>query len=237
MHSHGKQHPFSHTKRVIEHVFQKPFDEVFEEFEHEPIGTGAIAQVYRATLKHDLLPPSYLGTPKRHTPKSATASLAANTLLQEPPPSVPTASVAIKVLHPHVSQMISRDLSIMKLFASLISVLPGMQWLSLREEVEVFGSMMEQQLDLRHEADNLEVFEKNFAARRVPVTFPRPLKIWSTKDLLIEEYENALPLEFFLKNGGGPFDDQVATVGLDAFLVCLSIFPNYLPANYRDMAL
>lgn len=29
---------------------------------------------------------------------------------------------------------------------------------------------------------------------------------------------NALPLESFLKNGGGPFDDQVATVGLDAFL-------------------
>ena len=40
--------------------------------------------------------------------------------------------------------------------------------------------------------------------------------------MLIEEYENALPLEHFLKNGGGPFDDQVATVGLDAFLVCIS---------------
>jgi aarF domain-containing kinase len=221
MHSRGKPHPFSHTKRVIEHVFQKPFEEVFEEFDQTPIGTGAIAQVYRATLKHDLLPPSYLGRPKRHSTKSATASLAANTLLQDPPPSVPTASVAIKVLHPHVSQMISRDLRIMTFFASLISIFPGMQWISLPEEVKVFGSMMEQQLDLRHEADNLEIFEKNFAPRKVPVTFPRPLKVWSTKDILIEEYENALPLEAFLKNGGGPFDDQVATVGLDAFLVSI----------------
>jgi len=30
---------------MIEKAFQLPFDEVFEEFEHTPIGTGAIAQV------------------------------------------------------------------------------------------------------------------------------------------------------------------------------------------------
>jgi aarF domain-containing kinase len=94
-----------------------------------------------------------------------------------------------------------------------------LQWLSLPEEVEVFREMMSQQLDLRHEAENLLTFERNFAPRNVPVTFPRPLKAWSTKNLLIEEYENALPLELFLKNGGGPYDDQVATIGLDAFLV------------------
>lgn len=219
MHSHGKPHSFAHTKAVIERVFQKPFSEVFESFEEEPIGTGAIAQVYRAILKKDLLPPSYLDTPKRHGKKTAAGTLAAGTLLQEPPPSVPTASVAIKVLHPRVVKMISRDLSIMGFFASAISLLPGMQWISLPEEVQVFGTMMEQQLDLRHEADNLETFEKNFAPRKVPVTFPRPLKVWSTKDILIEEFQNALPLEYFMKNGGGPFDDQVATVGLDAFLV------------------
>ena len=45
LHSRGKAHPFSHTRRVVEHVFQRPFDEVFEEFEITPIGTGAIAQV------------------------------------------------------------------------------------------------------------------------------------------------------------------------------------------------
>jgi aarF domain-containing kinase len=115
--------------------------------------------------------------------------------------------------------MISRDLSIMSFFARCLSLLPGIQWLSLPEEVDVFGGMMRQQLDLRHEAENLLIFEGNFAGRNVPVTFPRPLNVWSTKDLLVEEYENALPLETFLKNGGGPFDDQVATIGLDAFLV------------------
>lgn len=45
LHSRGKQHSLEHTKSVIEHVFQRPFDQVFEEFDDTPIGTGAIAQV------------------------------------------------------------------------------------------------------------------------------------------------------------------------------------------------
>jgi len=107
----------------------------------------------------------------------------------------------------------------MSFFAQIITLFPGMQWISLPEEVNVFGEMMRRQLDLRIEAENLLVFEDNFAPRNVPVSFPRPLKTFSTADLLVEEYENALPMEYFLKNGGGPFDDQLATVGLDAFLV------------------
>ncbi|PPQ67161.1 hypothetical protein CVT25_005762 [Psilocybe cyanescens] len=211
LHSQGKPHSINHTRAVIQAVFQRPFDQVFESFDDTPIGTGAIAQVYRATLKQDLIPPSYLG-PRRK------GGALAPVILKDPLPSVPTASVAIKILHPHVSKTISRDLKIMYFFAKCIDLIPGMQWISLPEEVQVFGSMMNQQLDLRHEADNLLTFESNFALRKVPVTFPRPLKIFSTKDLLVEEYMNALPLESFLRNGGGPFDDQIATVGLDAFL-------------------
>jgi aarF domain-containing kinase len=227
LHSHGKPHSFAHTKRVIEKVFQRNFDDVFEEFEETPIGTGAIAQVstsisplsftytlqvYRATLKQDLIPPSHL-TPKRSPPTPI-----GPVIRQDPTPSVPSNAVAIKVLHPRVKKMISRDLSIMNFFAKTLSLLPGMQWLSLPEEVEVFGKLMSMQLDLRNEADNLFVFEKNFAPRKVPVMFPRPLKNWSTEDILVEEYMHALPLESVMKNGGGPFDKQLATVGLDAFL-------------------
>lgn len=215
LHSRGKPHSLMHTKQVIERAFERPFDEVFEVFDENPIGVGAIAQVYRATLKHDLIPPSYLG-PKRQT-KSPAGSLAP-VILQDPPPSVPTASVAIKVLHPRVAKDIAHDLSIMSFFARVITLFPGMQWLSLPEEVSVFGEMMRRQLDLRIEAENLLTFENNFASRNVPVSFPRPLKTFSTADLLVEEYENALRMEYFLKNGGGPFDDQLATVGLDAFL-------------------
>src|ERR1700754_866091 len=65
-----------------------------------------ISKVYRAVLKQDLLPPSHRD-PKR----------SAGSLIPMPYPllvSVPTASVAIKVLHPKVETMISRDISIMR---------------------------------------------------------------------------------------------------------------------------
>jgi aarF domain-containing kinase len=40
-----------------------------------------------------------------------------------------------------------------------------------------------------------------------------------SREVLMEEFEDALPLKYFLKNGGGPYDDRIASIGLDAFLV------------------
>ncbi|TCD66488.1 hypothetical protein EIP91_001313 [Steccherinum ochraceum] len=214
LHSSGKPHSLRHTKHVIERIFQRPFHEVFEEFDAVPIGCGAIAQVYRATLKKDLIPPSHL-VPKRHSRRT---TVLPPSIMQTPTPSVPTATVAVKVLHPKVEKIIRRDLKIMSFFAHALSLVPGVQWLSLPEEVDVFGKMMHEQLDLRIEADNLIEFETKFQGRNLPVTFPRPLKMWSTRTVLVEEFQNALPLETFMRNGGGPYNDLLAEVGLDAFL-------------------
>lgn len=175
--------------------------------------------MYRATLKQDLIPPSHL-EPKRQPKGKITPSI-----LEYPIPSAPTAAVAVKVLHPKVEKLIARDLKIMTFFAKALSIFPGIEWLSLPEEVEVFGRMMHEQLDLRIEADNLVGFEKNFRGRNLPITFPRPLKMWSTRDVLVEEYENALSLETFMRNGGGPYNDILADIGLDSFLV-RHVFPS-----------
>ena len=56
LHSQGRRHSLDHTKQVIEHIFQRPFDEVFEEFNETPIGAGAIAQV-RTTIDPPILVP------------------------------------------------------------------------------------------------------------------------------------------------------------------------------------
>jgi aarF domain-containing kinase len=175
LHSTTTPHSLRYTKKVIQKAFDRPFDEIFEEFDEEPIGSGAIAQVYRAALRKDLLPPSYL-SPKR--PRGPIPTLAADAVVPVPPPPIiPSAVVAVKVLHPNVDKVINRDLKIMSFFANCIAALPGMEWISLPEEVEVFGKMMREQLDLRHEASNLETFEHNFNARREnAVNFPRPMK-------------------------------------------------------------
>lgn len=199
LHSNGDPHSMRHTRRVISAAFGMDFDDIFEHFESKPIGCGAIAQVYRATLK-----PSVFGDENQDN-------------------DAPSTSVAIKVLHPRVRKTVRRDITIMSIFAKAINAFPGMEWLSLPEEVAVFGEMMNSQLDLRVEASNLDRFDRNFRARGHQITFPRPIKLGGdrreSRDVLMEEFEDALPLKHFLRNGGGPYDDRIANIGLDAFLV------------------
>lgn len=227
LHSNGKPHSLAHTTHVIERVFGRAFNEVFEAFETTPIGVGAIAQVYRATLKSDLHPFS--------------AGSASDQLDRPvaPIPQTPKTSVAIKILHPNVRKQISRDLTILSVFARAINMLPGLEWLSLPDEVRVFGDMMQQQIDLRHEARNLSQFEHNFGRDglggkpgrvKTAVVFPRPLVDWSTDEVLVEEYADAVPLKYFLRHGGGPFDHRIANLGLDAFLNML-LLDNFVHAD------
>lgn len=48
LHSNGKPHSLRHTRKALERAFGLRFEEVFEEFNDEPIGCGAIAQVSSA---------------------------------------------------------------------------------------------------------------------------------------------------------------------------------------------
>ncbi|WVQ82587.1 hypothetical protein IAT38_004717 [Cryptococcus sp. DSM 104549] len=210
LHSNGKPHSLAHTKRVMEKAFRLKFDEIFEEFDETPIGCGAIAQVYKAKLKPEIFHVANVDGPDALQPT--------------------TASVAIKVIHPRARNTIRRDIAIMSIFANIVNAFPGMQWFSLPEEVAVFGEMMNSQLDLRVEASNLDKFERNFRKRGRRVTFPMPIKLGKDakgeereerRDVLIEEFEDALPLKYFLRNGGGPYDHRIANIGLDAFLEML----------------
>lgn len=216
LHSGNKPHPFRYTKKVLQRAFHLPFEEIFEEFDETPIGCGAIAQVYRARLRHEIL-----------TSSSADAAALADELAHQADGDRRiVTSVAIKVLHPRVEKLVRRDIVIMSIFANIINALPDMEWLSLPDEVTAFGDMMNQQLDLRVEASNLDRFRENFKDRPRTVTFPRPIRLGpnqvaANKEVLVEEYENALPLKYFLRNGGGPYDEKIANLGLDAFLEML----------------
>ncbi|KDN44741.1 ABC1-domain-containing protein [Tilletiaria anomala UBC 951] len=232
LHSNGKPHSLAYTKDVIEKVFGgRKFEDIFDEFQEDPMGIGAVAQVYKAKLKPDLLPPSFLEakhpSPKKQgvgkAQKAITTTLALNYDEDEAPPKIPTGAVAIKILHPKVERTIARDIKIMSFFAHALNLLPGAEWLSFPEEVNVFAGMMFSQLDLRNEAENLLRFEENFGKRRSAVNFPRPLPRFSTKELLIEEFEDALPLKYFLNLGGAGYDHRIANLGLDTFLNMLLV--------------
>lgn len=235
LHSNVDPHPFSYTRRVIEEAFGRPLEQVFTELDPTPLGVGAIAQVYKARLRPEVL----LGHPMEQfsLQDNIITSDSVQTLDNDGNPIVLHTAVAIKVLHPKARQIVQRDLIIMDYFARFLTLIPTIHWLSLPDEVRVFGEMMKEQLDLRGEAHNLQRFNKYFKDSR-KVKIPKALEAFTTKDMLLEEYIKGIPLDVFLRQASwtrnqdidGVFDHKIADTGLDAFLHML-IFHNFVHAD------
>jgi aarF domain-containing kinase len=230
LHSSAPAHSLKVSKQTIEAAFDGlAFDDIFEEFDEKPLGVGAIAQVYKAKLK------PHLATLADNSIDSEEPNLAqrvkrnVDVTLKSTPSRVPSNHVAIKVLHPKIEKIVRRDLRIMAFFASVINAIPTMEWLSFPDEVEQFGEMMRLQLDLRIEAANLTLFRQNFKDRST-AWFPYPYTEYTTRQLLIEEFAQGIPMEDFLQNGGGIFQKDIADEGLDAFLTMVLI-DNFIHAD------
>ncbi|KAF2268111.1 ABC1-domain-containing protein [Lojkania enalia] len=223
LHSHAPAHSIERTKRIVERAFDgRRFEDIFEEFDESPLGVGAIAQVYKAKLKPDLATPEYLQHELDIPTLPQRIRKNVDVTLKKIPHRVPSSHVAVKVLHPKVERIVRRDLRIMGFFAAIINALPTMEWLSFPDEVKQFGEMMRLQLDLRIEAANLTLFRQNFK-NRTTAWFPYPYTEYTTREVLIEEFAQGIPLEDFLQNGGGVFQKDLADEGLNAFLTMVLI--------------
>ncbi|KAE8686272.1 hypothetical protein F3Y22_tig00111070pilonHSYRG00082 [Hibiscus syriacus] len=145
LHCNAPEHSFSYTKKTIESAFGRKLSEVFEHFEEEPVASGSIAQVHRATLR-----------------------------FRYPGQLVKPLVVAVKVRHPGVGESIRRDFMIINSVAKLSRFIPTLNWLRLDESVQQFGVFMMSQVDLAREAAHLNRFIYNFRRWR-DVSFPKPL--------------------------------------------------------------
>lgn len=230
LHSNAPAHPLRETKRIIRKAFNGlPFEQIFEEFQEEPLGVGAIAQVYKAKLKRDLATADNDLAADEPVSLGKRVKKNVDVLVKSSPQRVPSSYVAVKVLHPRVERVIRRDLRIMSFFASLINAIPTMHWLSLPDEVSQFGEMMKLQLDLRIEASNLALFRDKFKSRTT-AWFPYPYLDYSTREVLVEEFAQGIPLPVFMDLGGGVYQPEIASEGLDAFLHMLLI-DNFIHAD------
>ncbi|KAJ1968256.1 hypothetical protein IWQ62_001355 [Dispira parvispora] len=231
LHSGNNPHAFRQTRRMVEHAFDGwKLEDVFEFFEVEPLGTGAIAQVYRAKFRPGM--GQYFL--EQHREKSLLVNSkdapVSTDITNTPDSTAPVPEqVAIKVLHPRVAQLIRRDLVIMGMVAALLDWIPNMQWVSFPDEVGQFGTMMQSQLDLREEAENLLRFRLNFWDRP-EVRFPYAWKELCTSHVLVEAYEDAVSLELLLRHPGTSFDHRLAGMGLNAFLMMV-IYDNFIHAD------
>ena len=84
--------------------------------------------------------------------------------------------VAIKMIHPHVENLVKTDMELLSHIASLIDKFPALEVLSIGETLRQFADAMNSQLDLRFEAKNLLKFAKKFSTESW-VLFPSPVGI------------------------------------------------------------
>ncbi|KAJ3412990.1 hypothetical protein HDV05_008641 [Chytridiales sp. JEL 0842] len=204
--SNGTPHSIKATRKVIKHDFGVELEDIFEDFDEEPVGVGAIAQVHRAYVKKNVIK-------------------ADGTVTQERVPC------AIKILHPGVRNEIDLDLAIVQKLAHLAEwLIPDAKWLSLPDEVSVFAVMMRAQADLRVEASNLKRFHDNFLDVD-DVSFPAPIEEYVTSSVLVEEFIDAIPISKFLgfhedlswTATSTPYDIELARIGIQAFLKMLIV--------------
>ncbi|EPY53657.1 atypical/ABC1/ABC1-C protein kinase [Schizosaccharomyces cryophilus OY26] len=228
-HSHVTPHNFDHTEKIIKDSFKvNSISDVFLDFAPVPIGVGSIAQVYTATLKNACAHQqdnSAIESYKRKIKRLLSFERA-------PEEENMHKSVAVKVLHPNVGLKISLDLKILEIFASLFNLIPTMKWLSFPQEVKVFGDMLNQQLDLRHEAQNLIQFSKNFEKKSY-VEFPMVYENYTKDAVLVEEFIPGIPLSLFLRHKDGPFNKCLANVGNSALFQML-ILDNFTHADLHS---
>jgi len=158
---------------------------------YTPIGSGCVAQVYKAKLKQPI------------------AMMPAG------------ADVAIKVTHPHILHKVCVDFYILNKITAFLEKIPFMNldYLSMKDSVEQFRDIMLPQLDLRVEARNLKRFRRDFADNS-KVTFPSPLDELTTQNVLVETFIHGTPIIEYAKGQHGSEADreELAKIGLQTVM-------------------
>ncbi|KAL3615035.1 hypothetical protein CASFOL_040696 [Castilleja foliolosa] len=193
LHTQAPQHSFTYTKKTIEKAFGRKISEIFDDFEEEPIASGSIAQVHRASLRS-----------WDHSRKAK--------------PTV----VAVKVRHPGVGELIKTDFEIINVMARMSKFIPALNWLRLDESVQQFAVFMMSQVDLAREAAHLSRFIYNFR-RWKDVSFPKPVYPLVHPAVLVETFEDGESVSHYVDEvkGNDRVNSALAHIGTHALLKML----------------
>ncbi|XP_047946200.1 probable serine/threonine-protein kinase abkC isoform X1 [Salvia hispanica] len=203
LHTKAPEHSFAYTKKAVEKAFGRKISEIFDDFEEEPVASGSIAQVHRASLRS-----RYRG-------------------LQVKP-----MLVAVKVRHPGVGESIKRDFEIINAVARMSRFIPALNWLRLDESVQQFAVFMMSQVDLAREAAHLNRFIYNFRQWK-DVSFPKPVYPLVHPAVLVETFEHGESVSHYVDVLEGKNDrtsSALAHIGTHALLKMLLV-DNFVHAD------
>jgi aarF domain-containing kinase len=194
LHMKAPTHKYSYTAQTVEKAFGRKLQDIFEEFEEDPVASGSIAQVHRATLRF------------HHPGRKSNPML-----------------VAVKVRHPGVVDMIRQDFVIINWIARLCTLAPGLKWLRLNESVQQFAVFMQTQVDLAWEAAHLSRFLYNFRQSK-DVSFPKPLYPLVHPAVLVETYEKGESVSRFVElSEKSHINSALARIGTNTLLKMLLV--------------
>jgi len=126
--------------------------------------------------------------------------------------------VAIKVLHPGIVRRSIRDLDVLHLLAGFVQLfVPWMSWWRPATCVDEFGDRLHRMINLKREAIALERFNFNFVANP-NVRFPRPMRPFVHRDVLVEMWEESDNLEHYLMTEDGGEDRSLMPFSLRSSL-------------------
>ncbi|XP_020293589.1 uncharacterized aarF domain-containing protein kinase 2-like isoform X2 [Pseudomyrmex gracilis] len=213
---HATPHSWLHTKRVLNSTYGPSWRKLFVRFDGEsPIGSGCCAQVYKAWIDLSAM-------------DAATSSFQDSGLDKTPDESIeftfpdPRArrlrAVAVKVLHPGITDQLKRDIAIMRGISKCATYfIPELHWLSLADCIDEFARIMENQIDMRTEAVNLGRFSTNFSRRR-DIVFPHPYTHLTRREILVESFHEGSPISDYLEHNDVALQRKLAKIGIATIL-------------------
>lgn len=207
LHSDAPSHDLAHTESEIEDSFGFRVEDLFDEFEGEPVASGSIGQIHRCAL-------SDVGARLTGVDRGTV--------------------VAVKVRHPGVTRAIQRDFELMLAVIDGLGQLCKLGLFGrsfsdgivmLKESVQQFAGPLREQVDLSREGQYLRMFAWNFR-KEDKVNFPRPLFPLVSPSVLVETYEPGEHISRYVEGRGDRGDGhntELARIGARAMLHMLIV--------------
>uniref|UniRef100_A0A0N5AMW8 ABC1 domain-containing protein n=1 Tax=Syphacia muris TaxID=451379 RepID=A0A0N5AMW8_9BILA len=197
---------WSCSTEAIDKMFEgKQWQSFIYDIVEKPIGSGCIAQVYKAKMDIKAFE-SCTGTKIEGFEDENVVE------------------IAIKVAKKNIRELIMIDMAILKFLAGVFeTIVPSLFFVNLLSSLQQFGIVLERQVDLRNEAKALQRFSKNFNSETTHVIFP---KVYAySDDVIIESFEDGIPVNQLIaqKNQNtlcrnASLKRRVALIGVQALL-------------------
>jgi len=198
-----KTHSWKHTKAAMKDAYGDDWEDKIKLGKNDILGSGCIAQVYKATVIMDDDDDDYFDSESDFDNKNSKkySNVNGNGKKKERP-------MAVKVMHPNVEDDIDADLDILRLTVRIlehtkIGPVKNLKWLNLPGFIEEMAIMLKTQLDLRTEGENLRQFNNNFAEdeKNQTTIFPKIVEKYPpTKGVLMETFMEGQPVMEFIRS-------------------------------------